>query len=100
MASRVLVAAMGAKWYGGRSEGDRKAGSDMAELAASHVKKLVLEDAEGMRISADSVPAATKAAAEFLRKLGLRASVIARGHGRKTIMEEDIAAARAQIWGS
>ena len=71
----------------------------MADLAASHVKKLLLVDSGGMRIAAAAIPEATAAGAAFLKKLGARAGSIARGYGRKTIMEEDIQAARMQIWG-
>lgn len=71
----------------------------MAELAQSHVRKLVVEDTGGMRISSGAIPVAIEAGADYLRKLGKRAAGIARAHGRKTIMEEDIATARTQIWG-
>ncbi len=71
----------------------------MPELAASKVKKLVLEESSGMRIAAAAVPEATAAAVSFLRKIGARAASIARSHGRKTIMEEDVLAARRQLWG-
>ncbi len=70
----------------------------MAELAASKVKKLVLEDSNGMRLAAAAVPIVTAAAADFLRKIGARAASIARSLGRKTIMEEDVEAARRQLW--
>ena len=70
----------------------------MPELASSKVKKLVLEESNGMRIAAAAIPEATAAAADFLRKIGARAASIARSHGRKTIMEEDIQAARRQLW--
>ena len=70
----------------------------MAELATSKVKKLVTEDAGGMRVSAAAIPFATDAAVDFLKKLGARAGSIARSLGRKTIMEEDIQAARKQLW--
>ncbi len=70
----------------------------MAELAASKVKKLVIEDSGGMRVSGAAIPLATTAAADFLRALGARAGSIARSLGRKTIMEEDIEAAKKQLW--
>ena len=72
----------------------------MSELPASKVKQLCLEESEGMRMSAAAIPAATAAAADFLRKVGGRAASVARSLGRKTIMEEDIEAARRQLWGS
>lgn len=70
----------------------------MAELATSHVKKLVTEKSGGMRISATALPEAIDAGAAFLRKLGEVAGSIARGYHRKTIMPEDIEAAMKQIW--
>lgn len=70
----------------------------MAELATSHVKKLVTENAGGMRISASAIPTAIDAGASFLKKLGEVAGSIARGYHRKTIMPEDIEAAMRQIW--
>lgn len=68
-------------------------------LASSKVKKLVTEESGGMRISSGAIPEATEAAVSFLHKIGARAGSIARSHGRKTIMEEDIIAARKQLWG-
>lgn len=69
----------------------------MPLLPASNVKKLTLENAGEIRISATAVTIATEAAAEYLRRLGERAAVIARGSGRKTIMDEDIENARHQV---
>lgn len=66
-------------------------------LPASNVKRLVLESAGDIRIAGGAVPKATEAAAVYLRKLGERAASIARGHGRKTIMEEDIAQALSHM---
>lgn len=70
----------------------------MSELAASKVKKLLLEEAGEIRVSAGALPTATTAAAKFLRRVGVRAASIARSNGRKTIMEEDVEAAVKQLW--
>lgn len=70
----------------------------MSELAVTKVKKLVVENTGGMRIAGTAVPKAISAGADFLRKLGERAGSIARSHGRKTIMEEDLEAARRQLF--
>ena len=70
----------------------------MAELAASKVKKLLTEQGEGIRVSSGAIPVATEIAADFLRKLGIRAASIARANGRKTIMDEDIQSAKKQVW--
>lgn len=69
----------------------------MAELAASHVKKLILEGAGDMRVAGAAVPLATTAAATYLKKLGERAAAIARAERRQTIMDRDIESAKQQL---
>ena len=62
----------------------------MANLPASNVKRLMSEGAGDIRISAEAVAKGIQAAEIFLRKLGERAGSVARSHGRKTIMPEDL----------
>jgi histone H3/H4 len=70
----------------------------MAELAASKVKKLLVDGGDGIRISASAIPAATEAGAKILRRIGARAASIARSNGRKTVMPEDVELAMKQLW--
>jgi histone H3/H4 len=70
----------------------------MAELAASKVKKLLVDGGDGIRISAAAIPTATEAGAKILRRIGARAASIARSNGRKTVMPEDIELAMKQLW--
>ena len=79
----------------------RKEASSMAKrkLAKSKIRKILLEEAGAVRISADSVPTGEKVAVNVLHQLGARAASIARSYGRRTIMPEDILAACRQIVG-
>lgn len=69
----------------------------MADLPASNVRRLLGGAAADMRISAEAVTNGIAAAEDFLKRLGERAASIARGHGRKTIMPEDLDAAKQQL---
>ncbi len=69
----------------------------MADLPASNVKRLTVAGAGDIRISAEAVDKAIGAAEAFLSRLGQRAGSVARSNGRKTIMPEDIEAARGQL---
>lgn len=69
----------------------------MAELPNSNVRRLLGGGAGDMRISAEAVTSGISAAEDFLKRLGERAASIARGHGRKTIMPEDLDAAKRQL---
>jgi histone H3/H4 len=68
-------------------------GTAMANLPASNVKRLLGTSAGDIRISAEAVTKGVEAAEAYLAKLGETAASIARGHGRKTIMPEDLDAA-------
>lgn len=70
----------------------------MANLPMSNVRRLLAEKAGDIRISADAVTKGIEAAEEYLQKLGERAGSIARGHGRKTIMPEDVESAKRMIF--
>jgi histone H3/H4 len=70
----------------------------MANLPVSNVKRLLTEKAGDIRVSAEAVLHAIETTEEFLGKLGERAGSIARAHGRKTIMPEDIEAARRMLF--
>lgn len=69
----------------------------MAELPSSNVRRLLGNGAGEMRISAEALTTGISAAEDFLKRLGERAASVARGHGRKTIMPEDLDAARRQL---
>lgn len=69
----------------------------MADLPNSNVRRLLGTGIGDMRISAEAVTVGITAAEGFLKQLGERAASIARGHGRKTIMPEDLEAARRQL---
>lgn len=69
----------------------------VADLPASNVKRLTIAGAGDIRISGEAVDKAIGAAEAFLSKLGERAGSIARSNGRKTIMPEDVDAARQQL---
>ncbi len=69
----------------------------MADLPASNVRRLMGGGAGDMRISAEAVASGVSAAEDFLKRLGERAASIARSHGRKTVMPEDLDAAKAQL---
>ena len=69
----------------------------MANLPTSNVKRLLVEGAGEIRISSEATATGIAAAETFLTRLGERAASIARGHGRKTIMPEDIETARRQL---
>ena len=69
----------------------------MADLPNSNVRRLLGAGISDMRISAEAVTAGITAAEAFLKVLGERAAVVARGHGRKTVMPEDLEAARRQL---
>ncbi len=70
----------------------------MAELAASKVKKLLVEGGGDIRVSAAAIPVATSAGAKILQRIGARAASIARSNQRKTISPEDINEAMKQLW--
>jgi len=69
----------------------------MANLPTSNVRRLLGEGAGDIRISTEAVAKGIEAAEVFLHRLGERAASIARGHGRKTVMPEDLETARHQI---
>ncbi|MBI3891852.1 MAG: NFYB/HAP3 family transcription factor subunit [Candidatus Wallbacteria bacterium] len=66
----------------------------MANLPSSNVRRLLATNAGDIRISAEAVVKGVDAAEEYLTRLGERAASIARGHMRKTIMPEDLEAAK------
>lgn len=69
----------------------------MANLPTSNVKRLLANGAAGMRVSAEGTARAIEAAERYLNRLGRQAASIARAHGRKTIMPEDVEAAAHQV---
>src|SRR5690606_19413718 len=68
-----------------RSEADPEE-DEMSELAASKVKKLLVEGGDGIRVSSGAIPVAIEAGGKVLRRIGARAASIARSNGRKTVM--------------
>ena len=69
----------------------------MADLPNSNVRRLLGAGIGDMRISAEAVTVGISAAEAFLKLLGERAASVARSHGRKTVMPEDLDAARRQV---
>jgi histone H3/H4 len=69
----------------------------MADIPMSNVRRLMIEGAGEIRISGDALTKSVTTTATFVRRLGERAASIARGHGRKTIMVEDLDAATQML---
>ncbi|MBI2921460.1 MAG: NFYB/HAP3 family transcription factor subunit [Planctomycetes bacterium] len=70
----------------------------MADLPNAAVKRILLANGVG-RISATAVTLAAEAAQEFLKKLAAESARSAGEAKRKTIMDEDITAAKTALSG-
>jgi len=71
----------------------------MADLPNAAVKRVLLANGVG-RISASAVTLAAEATQEFLVRLAKHSATGAVNAKRRTVMDEDIAAAKAALLGS
>jgi histone H3/H4 len=66
-------------------------------LPKAVVKRVLTEQAGGMRVSGPALEKAVEAAEEYLGRLARAANQSAEENKRKTLMDADIAAARASV---
>ena len=69
----------------------------MSELSSAPVKRLLVEGAGGMRVSAPALEQAVMASEEYVRRLGAAAAEHAGRDRRKTLKDSDIVKARAEL---
>ena len=69
----------------------------MAGLPKAVVKRLMTEQGGGLRVSGSALDAAVAAAEAYIGRLARAAQSSAESNKRKTMMDGDIAAARAQV---
>ena len=69
----------------------------MGELPNAVVKRLLAKHGDGMRVSGTALDQAVAAAEDYIGRLAREASASAADARRKTVMDSDIAAARAKI---
>jgi histone H3/H4 len=69
----------------------------MAELPKAVVKRLLTVHGGDMRVSGPALDAAVEAAEAYIARLARAAQQSAESNKRKTMMPEDLSAARAQV---
>ncbi len=69
----------------------------MGALPKAVVKRLLSEHGGGLRVSGSAIDKAVEAAEDYIARLAREAQAIAEGDRRKTVMDGDIAAARAKL---
>jgi histone H3/H4 len=69
----------------------------MGELPNAVVKRLLSAHGGGLRVSAGALQKAVAAAEDYIARLAREAQASAESEKRKTVMENDIDAARAKI---
>jgi histone H3/H4 len=71
----------------------------MGELPNAVVKRLLAKHGGGLRVSGSAIDKAVEAAEEYIARLAREAQAAAVADKRKTVMDQDIAKARAKIEG-
>jgi histone H3/H4 len=69
----------------------------MAELPNAPIKRLLIEGSHGCRVSGPALDLAAEHVSNIVHLLGHTAGQYTSGEGRKTIMEQDINRAWAEI---
>jgi histone H3/H4 len=69
----------------------------MGELPNAVVKRLLTKHGGGLRVSGSALEAAVAAAEGYIARLAREAQASADANKRKTVMDSDIAAARAKV---
>jgi len=69
----------------------------MAELPNAPIKRLLIEGSHGCRVSGPALQLAAEHVSNIVHLLGHTAGQYAAGEGRKTIMDQDINKAWAEI---
>jgi len=69
----------------------------MGGLPKAVVKRLLTEQGGNLRVSGDALDAAVAAAEAYIGRLARAAQQSAESNKRKTMMPEDLSAARAQV---
>ena len=69
----------------------------MGDLPNAVVKRLLTKHGDGLRVSGSALDQAVAAAESYIGRLAQEASASAAANKRKTVMDSDIAAARAKL---
>ena len=71
----------------------------MADLSSAPVKRLMVEASGGMRVGASALTMSVEAAEDYIRRLARSACEHAKADRRKTIQDQDVARAVAELGG-
>lgn len=71
----------------------------MGDLPNAVVKRLLVKNGGGLRVSADAIEKAVSAAEDYVARLAREAQAAAESDKRKTIMDSDVDKARAKLSG-
>ncbi len=69
----------------------------MGDLPNAVVKRLLTKHAGGLRVSGSALDKAVAAAEDYISRLAQEAQASAEGARRKTLMDDDIDAARSKL---
>ena len=71
----------------------------MGDLPSAVVKRLLAKHGGGLRVSGTAIERAVEAAEGYIARLAREAQASAEAEKRKTVMDQDIARARARLDG-